>query len=34
LKNNEQQKQDRKEAKEKGLDYVEVTDEDIQAYNN
>ena len=34
LKNNDQQKQDKKEAKEKGLDYVEVTDEDIQAYNN
>lgn len=34
LKNNEQQKQDKKEAKEKGLDYVQVTDQDIQAYNN
>ena len=33
IKNNEQQKQDLKEAKEKGLDYVEVTDQDIQAYN-
>ena len=33
LKNNEQQRQDRKEAKEKGLDYVQVTDQDIQAYN-
>ena len=33
LKNNEQQKQDKKEAKEKGLDYVQVTDQDIQAYN-
>jgi len=26
IKNNEQQKQDRKEAEEKGLDYVEITD--------
>ena len=34
LKNNEQQKQDKKEAKEKGLDYVQITDQDIQAYNN
>ena len=33
LKNNEQQKQDKKEAKEKGLDHVQVTDQDIQAYN-
>ena len=33
LKNNEQQKQDRKEAEEKGLDYVEITDQDIKAYN-
>lgn len=33
IKNNEQQKQDKKEAEEKGLDYVEVTDEDILAYN-
>ena len=33
LKNNEQQKQDKKEAKEKGLDHVEITDQDIQAYN-
>ena len=33
LKNNEQQKRDRKEAKEKGLEYVQVTDQDIQAYN-
>lgn len=33
IKNNEQQKQDKKEAKEKGLDYVEVTDQDIKAYN-
>ena len=33
IKNNEQQKQDRKEAEEKGLDYVEITDQDIQAYN-
>ena len=31
--NNQQQKQDKKEAEEKGLDYVEVTDEDILAYN-
>ena len=34
LKSNEQQKQDRKEAKEKGLDYVQVTDQDIRVYNN
>lgn len=33
IKNNEQQKQDKKEAKEKGLDYVEVSDEDILEYN-
>lgn len=33
LKNNEQQKHDREEAKEKGLDYVQITDQDIQAYN-
>ena len=33
LKNKEQQKQDKKEAKEKGLDHVQVTDQDIQAYN-
>ena len=33
IKNNEQQKQDRKEAKEKGLDYVQVTDKDISQYN-
>lgn len=33
IKNNEQQKEDLKEAKEKGLDHVEVTDQDIQAYN-
>lgn len=33
IKNNEQQKQDKKEAEEKGLDYVEVTTQDIQAYN-
>ena len=34
IKNNEQQKQDKKEAEEKGLDYVEITDQDIQNYNN
>ena len=34
IKNNEQQKQDRKEAKEKGLDYVQVTDQDIKNFNN
>ena len=33
IKNNEQQKHDRKEAKEKGLDYVQVTDKDILQYN-
>lgn len=33
IKNNEQQKQDRKEAKEKGLDHVQVTDKDILQYN-
>lgn len=33
IKNNEQQKQDKKQAKQKGLDYVQVTDQDIQAYN-
>lgn len=33
IKNNEQQKQDQKEAEQKGLDYVEITDQDIQAYN-
>ena len=34
IKNNEQQKQDRKEAKEKGLDHVQLTDQDIKNYNN
>ena len=33
IKNNQQQKQDRKEAKEKGLDHVQVTDKDILQYN-
>ena len=34
IKNNQQQKQDKKEAKQKGLDYVQITDQDIQDYNN
>lgn len=33
IKNNEQQKQDKKDAKDKGLQYVEITDQDISAYN-
>lgn len=33
IKNNEQQKQDKKEAKEKGLDHVQVSDQDIKNYN-
>ena len=33
IKNNEQHKQDLKEAQQQGLDYVEVTDQDIQDYN-
>ena len=33
IKNNEQQKQDKKEAKEKGLNYVEITDQDIRLHN-
>ena len=33
VKSNERQKQDRKEALEKGLDYVQVTDKDILDYN-
>ena len=33
LKANEQQKRDQLQAKEKGLDYVQITDEDIKAYN-
>lgn len=33
VKNNEQQKQDRKQAQERGLDHVEVTDWDIRDYN-
>lgn len=31
--NNQQQKQDKKEAEEKGLDYVDLTDQDIIAYH-
>ena len=34
IKNNEQQKQDKKEAEENGLDHVEVTDQDILKYNH
>lgn len=34
IKNNQQMKNDKKEAEAKGLDYVEVTDEDIISYNN
>lgn len=34
IKNNEQQKQDKKEAEEQGLDHVEVTDQDILEYNH
>lgn len=33
IKNNQQQKQDKKEAKEKGLDHVQVSDQDIKLYN-
>ncbi len=33
VKSNEQQKQDRRQAKERGLDYVQITDDDIRAYN-
>ena len=34
IKNNEQHKKDEKEAKQMGLDYIPITDQDIQEYNN